>query len=333
MGLTDKSSCQTNDSGQSDSETSNEEQKLKVMAARNNEINSLLAQAISLYKHKQFEQAIDLFNQVIRLDPQNASAHFSLGITLEANHDLTGAADHYAIAHEIDPGNNEYQRAVLGMKSKEEKEKETNLDQQKQKALAAQASDAFKRRQYEQALSLYQTLEKENPHLAFAKYNIGTIYLILKKPDDALNYYKEAHKLDPENKQYAESLEKLKQNIKQIEDEKKAEKLSPEKTSTNNNNGSKNKNERLTNESALKNILSYCGLRVKSGKDGVLIEATLSGSRAAQVGLQPGDIIKVIDGQPIKKANQLEKTLRSKPLGQRFQLLVLRRGQTGVILF
>ncbi len=226
----------------SDTDSSSEEQKLKVMAARNNEINALLAKAVSLYKHKEFEQTVTVLNQVIRLDPQNAPAHFSLGITLEAMHDWSGAAEHYATAHEIDPGNNEYQQALLSLKDKSEKGREKELEKQKQSAMSAEASEAFKQQRYEEALSLYQSLEKESPKLAFVKYNIGTIYIIFKKPNDALNYYKEAHKLEPGNKQYADSLEKLEQSIKQIENEKKVEKASPEKKN--------NHEERLTDQSA-----------------------------------------------------------------------------------
>jgi tetratricopeptide (TPR) repeat protein len=323
LALPDKSFSQTNNRSITDENT--EDEKLNVMAARDKEINSLLNKAVDLYKHQQSNKAIDLFNQVLRLDPQNASAHFSLGIALEANKDYIGAANHYATAHEIDPANNEYQRAVLNLNNKLEKQRQAQVDEAKQQALAAQARSAFKSGQYEESLSLYKSLEKENPHLAFAKYNIGTIYLILKKPEEALSYYKEAHKLEPKNVQYIESLDKLKDNIKQVQDTKKSQKSGSKKSA--------NSSQQLTSETAKQNILAYCGLRVKSSKNGVLIDAILSGSRAAQVGLQPGDIITVIDGQAIKKTNQLEKALQNKPLGQRFQLLVTRRGQTGQILF
>jgi len=314
--------CQNN--YQTDDNYDSEEQKLKAKAARDSQINSLLSDAISLYKQKKFNDAIDLFNQVIRLDPENAAAHFSLGIALHANKDVAGAANQYQIAHDLEPNNNEYQQAALNAKKKLDDQNRVQFEESKKQLLTTQAAEAFKQGQYDQALSLYQELEKQQPHLAFAKYNIGTIYLIQKKPDDALSYYKEAHKLEPDNKQYEESLQKLKLSIKEAEEAKKQQELVDSKS---------NKSKGAKNKKVKQNYIAYCGLRVKSSKEGVFVEAILTGSRAGQAGLHPGDVIKVIDGRPIKKEAQLEEMLESKPFGQKFQLLVVRGNQTGQILF
>jgi S1-C subfamily serine protease len=120
-------------------------------------------------------------------------------------------------------------------------------------------------------------------------------------------------------------LEKLKQAIKEAEESKKSQQKSSGPVD--------NKDKHSKNKTAKQNYITSCGLRVKSSKQGVIIEAILTGSRANQVGLQPGDIIEVIDGRTIKKEKELEEMLQSKPFGQRFQLLVVRRGQTGQILF
>ncbi len=305
------------------SDEDDQEQKLRAKAARDSQINSLLDQAISLYKEKQLPEAIDLFNQVIRLAPDNAAAHFSLGIALEASKDLAGAADHYQIAHKLEPQNSEYEKAATSAKKKLDEQNIAQFEKSKKELLAKQAAEAFKQGQYDQSLSLYLELEKQDPHLAFAKYNIGTIYLIQKKADEALTYYKAAHKLEPDNKQYDESLQKLKLSIKEADDAKKQTQLSNHSNDKEKNNKNKSK----------QSYLAFCGLRVKSGKEGVLIEALLTGSRAAEAGLRPGDIIQVIDGRSIKKESQLEEMLQSKPYGQKFQLLVKRGDQMGQILF
>lgn len=313
-----------------------EEQRLKVMQARTADINSLLKKGVDLYKRQQIDEAINIFKQVIRLDPQNASAYFSMGIALEAKKDLPNASDYYEIAHEIDPGNQEYQKAILSLREKEEKQVEIRQEKAKQQNLTAKAAEAYKTGHYDEALSLYQSLEKEHPHIAFVKYNIGSIYLIQRKPDEALDYYKQAHKLDPKNEQYNNSFTRLKQNIKQIRlTANAANNANVRKSSKNTPIIDKNmeKEKERTDKAAMKNIIEYFGMKVKTSETGVLIHAILTHSRAANVGLQPGDIIQVIDGQKIRHPEQLKKVLQSKPIGQRFQLIVIRGNRIGHILF
>ncbi len=320
---------QASDVEQTNEDNDTESQKLKVMTARESQITSLLASAVELYKQKRLPEAIEVFNQVIRLDPTNAPAHFSLGIALEANNDLIRASEHYEAARSIEPKNREYQQAAFAVKKKLDQVNQNQLEEAKLRLLTGQAAEAFKQGRYEEALAAYQAIEKENQNLALPKYNIGTIYLIQKKPNDALPYYKAAHKLDPDNKQYSDSLDKLKESIKQAEAIEKQEKSAKSGEDI----SSENKNNHSAENTAKQDLITFCGLRVKGGKSGLFIEAILTGSRAAQAGLQPGDTISVINGLKITKPAQLQKMLESKPFGQKFQLLVLRGGQTGAILF
>lgn len=305
-----------------DQEDAAERERLKAMAARDYQINTLLGKAVALYRQKHLKEAIAIFNQVIRLDSQNASAHFSLGIALEASGDFIGAADQYQQASDIEPENKDYQLALRGLRDKSDQQNKDKMADYKVQLLTSQAGDAFKQGQYQQSLALNKKLDALNPNQALVKYNIGTIYLMLKKPKEALPYYKAAHKLDPTNTQYSDYLQKLELTLENGKQNEKAAKA--------NNNSAPQPPKNLSGEKWLQ---ANFGFKVKSSKEGVKVKEISSGSRAAQVGLQSGDIIKVIDGLTINQVQQVEAMLNSKPVGQRFQFIVVRNRQVGQLLF
>lgn len=61
---------------------------------------------------------------------------------------------------------------------------------------------------------------------------------------------------------------------------------------------------------------------------GVLIFQVLPNSPAARAGLQPGDVIRRINGQNITKADQVQQMVESTGIGRTMELEVRRRGQT-----
>ena len=70
------------------------------------------------------------------------------------------------------------------------------------------------------ALGLYKELDEKKPKQAKVKFNIGTIYLALKNPVQALEYFQEAYKLKPDEPKFKEACEKLQANLKQGESER-----------------------------------------------------------------------------------------------------------------
>jgi len=306
--------------------------QLEVMAARASQVNSLLSQAVSLYRQKQYDQAIDLFEQVTRLDPQNASAHFSLGVALEAKGDSAQAATEYKQAATIDPDNKDYQQATQDIKTKVDQESKSKLEEYKWQALASQADDALKNGLLDQALAMYTQLIEKDPRQPLYQYNVGTIYLMQRRPEDALPHYKSAHKLDPGNKVYVESLDKLEQGLKEAKEAK--EKAAKEEA--NKNKAAKEWTAKTNAKPvAPKKIDLYAnfGLDVKSSRLGVMVKRLKPGWRGAQVGLYPNDIIKSVDGVEITQVSQLEQMLGNKPIGERFQMVLIRRGMACQLMF
>ena len=67
-------------------------------------------------------------------------------------------------------------------------------------------------------------------------------------------------------------------------------------------------------------------LAAKESYEGALIAEIASGSPAEKAGLQKGDIIKVVDGTPIRSASQLRNAIGLTPVGDRVDLRFERNG-------
>lgn len=184
-----------------------EARKAAVQKAREEEIESLMKDGISFWKARDARHAMDRFDQVIRLDPRNSEAYFSRGVIFEANGQLDKALASYNQANFINPDRLDFKEAITVVKKA--LEKGGNQDQ-----MAVEAAEAFKRKEYLSALDLYKQLEEKYPKNAKYKYNIGTIYLLIKSPEQALGYYEKAKKADPKQPKYKEAYKKLADTLK-----------------------------------------------------------------------------------------------------------------------
>lgn len=184
-----------------------EARKAAVQKAREEEIESLMKDGISFWKAKDARHAMDRFDQVIRLDPRNSEAFFSRGVIFEANGQLDKALASYNQANFINPDRLDFKEAITVVKKA--LEKGGSQDQ-----MAVEAAQAFRRKEYLSALDLYKQLEQKYPKNAKYKYNIGTIYLLIKSPEQALGYYEKAKKLDPKQPKYKEAYKKLADTLK-----------------------------------------------------------------------------------------------------------------------
>ena len=60
---------------------------------------------------------------------------------------------------------------------------------------------------------------------------------------------------------------------------------------------------------------------------GVVITRVHEGSSADQAGLQPGDVVTAVNGDPVKKAQQLQNKVGLSPVGEEIDLRILRDGE------
>ncbi len=213
---------QPGSAGGLDTEAAWEKASSAAIGARDEEIRTLLKDAIKLSKRKDTDGAIDKFNQVIRLDPQNAEAFFSLGVIYESKGQLDQALTAYHKAHDSNPDRMDYKDAIVSLEQKGAKKQEIDGKQAELNQRAKEAAEAFKRKEYMSALEMYKRLETDFPKNAPYKYNIGTIYLMMQNPVQALEYYEMARKLNPKEERYVAAASKLKDTLKADEAKRKA---------------------------------------------------------------------------------------------------------------
>lgn len=321
-----------------------EQARRKILQARNDEINQLLAEGVSLWKSKRGDEAVAKFQQVIRLAPDYAEAHFSLGVVYEAQGHYMEALQAYKRAAEVEPQNKEYRQAVALLEKNAQKYQEEGARNAELRSLAEEASGAYKRGEYFSALDLYKQLDEKKPNQALVKYNIATIYKAMKNPVQALNYLKQAHKLKPEEERFGQEAKQLESMLKRDEDERlNAERAWQEQPNNQKpnfkqapNNNQFTNNQGRTGGGALGTGAAppsaSFGILIKPSNEGVLVGTIGIGSRAARAGLQKGDIIRAVDGIIIQAADQFQQIFSTKQPGQSVQLLIQRGGNIGQIV-
>jgi tetratricopeptide (TPR) repeat protein len=317
-----------------------EQARVRAMAAAAEEVNQLLAEAVSLYKAQRTNEAVDKFQQVVRLAPDNAEAYFSLGVIFESQRRYKEALDSYQRASQLNPEKRDYKEAVAIVLKKARNDDDPQKAELK--ALADQASEAYKRGEYFSALDLYKQLDQKAPRQAKVKYSIGIIYLALKNPVEAKESFEQAHRLDPSEPRFKEAFDRLDANLKQTEGARLAQEQAwqhPGKTVINrlpssdgNSGGGDTSSGSHQSNTKMPPLTTSFGLILKRKNDGVEITTVGIGSRASQAGLFKGDLIKAVDGAVVESPDQINQIFGSKPNGQ-FQLLIQRGPKIGQIAF
>lgn len=304
-----------------------ERAKVAVMAAKEEEIINLLAQGVELWRAKRAAEALEKFEQVLRLDAHNAEAHFSMGIIEEKAGNLQEALISYRLAAEARPDNAEYKTALLSMQKKLNGKQTQNADGQPQdiRQLTEDAVAAYKRGEYISALELYKTIDQKAPNQALTKYNIGTVYLIIKQPEKALGYYQQAHKLNPQDERITTALNKLKDVVAKNQ-------TSMAQMGAKTKQSGKDKHSSTASASLEQSVMASYGILGKSQDDGVYITTIGIASRAMQVGLQRGDIIRAADGTIVRNPSELNQILSRKQRSAPVQLMVQRQNSLAPVL-
>ena len=308
------------------------DRKRRAMLAKEEEVSQLQAEAVELWKARKGQEAIEKFQQVLRLAPDYAEAHFSMGVIYEAARRYGEALDSYKRALALNPSKREYQEAVSSLCKKAEKEQAEQGEKAELKELAMQASAAYKRGEYNSALGFYKELDSKAPRQAMVKYNIATIYLALKNPVDALDYFKQAYKIKPDEERYKEAVEKLSASLKQAQQERAEAEATYISKEGGDADGSKTnkaiKGGNLAGRGSTQASAAY-GILTKKGEGGVEITAIAPQSRADRAGLKKGDIIKAVDGTITENNNAFNDMLKRKQLNEGVQMIIQRGAKIG----
>ncbi len=337
-----------------------ERARIAVMAAKEEEVAKLLAEGVEMWRQKRGPQAIERFEQVLRLDQHNAEALFNLGVVYESANSLIEASTSYHRAAEENPNNKDYRDAVNAVEKKLAARKKTDDKQGEIRVLAEDAAAAYKRQEYFSALDLYKQLDAKAPNKALVKYNIGTLYFVTKNYVDALAYYKMALKLEPKEPRYQTAVQQLSANLQQGQEQqkqvdqqwaqyqaatggpglngkpakqKKPKDSAPAKQQQQQPQPQQPQQQQpltsAVNPAQTQDFMASIGIIAKPTHEGLSIVTIGIASRASHVGLLQGDLIKAVDGNIVKSVAEMNQILSRKQPGAPVQLMIQRANQMG----
>jgi tetratricopeptide (TPR) repeat protein len=313
-----------------------ENERLRVQEAAEQQINALLSEGVTAWRQHNADLALDRFSQVIRLDPLNSQAYFSLGIIYETQGNYQQALDDYGEANKLQPNNKDYKEAITQARKKLASKQQVDDKQVELSKMSQDALAAYNRGEYLSALDMYKQIDDRFPNQAINKYNIGSVYLIMKQPEMALPYYKKAQELDPKDSRISQAYNTLQQALDQQEQARKTAAASsaaspgysspagPSKHNKRVHTESENDSKQLREAHAAGGYIKNYGLEVKSGGGGLKVKAVTPGTRAAAAGIQSSDVIKAINGTVIDNAADADRILSGCNPMRQLQLTIQR---------
>lgn len=180
--------------------------QIAVKAAGEEETGKLLAEAVKQFRDGKLLASRELFEQVIHVDPNNCDANFSLGIIDEGSGNLAEALSSYKKALAARPDKVEYRDAVAALQEKMKQYGGLDSRRVQIRSLSSAAMRAYMKGEYQTALNLYLALDQKSPNQAIVKSNLATVYIALKEPQKAVEYYKQAVQLNPYDDRFKQGL-------------------------------------------------------------------------------------------------------------------------------
>lgn len=162
----------------------------------------LLGQGKQFYRDDQDEQAVQAFQEAVKLDPELAEAHFRLGLGYEA-------------LGKREESEKEYKKAVESYKkylADHEDDSEAHYDLGQTYAGLGQYSEAI--REYRLATKL----KEDDPDMF---YDLGVAHTKLAQYDAAAAAFSKSLEIDPDNYRAQDALDEAKAGIKRIRDGRK----------------------------------------------------------------------------------------------------------------
>jgi tetratricopeptide (TPR) repeat protein len=149
--------------------------------------------ALSLQNAGKLNEAIKIYQELIKSAPNDAQAHFNLGTAYQEANKIPEALQEYKTASKLAPNNSEFSAAAAALQNA--------MSNGSYKA--AQATTVLKEAvnlqqagKMPQAIAKYQEALKIDPSSAQAHFNYGTALHAANRGNEAVNEYKEAYRLD-----------------------------------------------------------------------------------------------------------------------------------------
>ena len=194
---------------------------------KNSNLEKIFASAVQNHQKNNLTEAIDLYNQILKSDPNNSVVNYNLALAFDKNNQTYKAIDYYKEAIKIDP-NYISAHFNLGIAFRElgdfEKEiscyeKTINIDPNHSKAINNLGLAFKKLGNYQKAISCFKKATSIEPNFAEAHNNLGTILSELGESQKAIDCFEKAIKINPELEFTNNNLGKI---YKEIGDQKKS---------------------------------------------------------------------------------------------------------------
>ncbi len=140
--------------------------------------------ADDLFKQGRYDEAIQQYEQLLKMNPRDAATHFDLGATFQAKKDYDAAMAEYRTAASIDPTNAAYTKAL-----------DTAMDL-KAAPIIDSAVKAHQNKDYENAISLYKQALELRPNNASLWFDLASAQYSFQDYSSARASYTRALELD-----------------------------------------------------------------------------------------------------------------------------------------
>jgi tetratricopeptide (TPR) repeat protein len=168
------------------------------------EARTLLARGREQYRNDEDTQALETFQQALKLDPDFAEAHFRLGLTFDALGQEQEAEAAYKKAVET------YKKYLATDRNEDDAEAHYNLGQTYNGLHL-----------YTEAVREYRQAIKLKPDDAAIHYDLGLSLMRLAQYDQAAASFSKSLELDPQNYRAEDSLAEAKEGVTRIRTGKK----------------------------------------------------------------------------------------------------------------
>lgn len=215
-----------------DSGSAYDKQSYDTAELNNDNVKSMLQDAIRLSAAGRANEAESAFKRVLELDDKNIDAHFSLGVMAEAKGDLSLALSHYKAAASFSPSDSELKDAIASVQNKlrekiaagraraaEEQQAYADARQTQQRdqfrKIISEASSAYKSGNFDRAIELLQTIAPQVPHDGDLQYALGQAYRGKGDLQQARTAFRHALAINPQSQLYRRALDEVDERITQ----------------------------------------------------------------------------------------------------------------------
>ncbi len=146
--------------------------------------NDDYTKAVTLQQNQQYDRALPLYQEAIKLQPKEASFAYALGTLYQQKNDLDNALTSYQQALALDPKNKDYQKAI------------DNINELKAGPIIQKAIEKQTAGDLNSAISLYNQAIAIIPNNAEIWTNLASAYQQSDHFNEALTAYKKGYDLD-----------------------------------------------------------------------------------------------------------------------------------------